>query len=108
MVFKITKYFQENPLAHSLLNRMAVHEAKCDKSGGHPVTELDEVHLLEAIDWLVRAQDAMPYGGLSRGYSFGWNPYFLEQDHPLFQRIAAVRAHFRFFRHPIQSPFRYR
>jgi hypothetical protein len=40
------------------------------------VAEKDQTHLLEAIRWLMRAQDAMPYGGVSRGYSFGWNPYF--------------------------------
>jgi len=76
MMAGITKYLQENLLTADLLNRMAVHEAKCEKSGGHEVAELDEVHLLEAIGWLMRAQDATPYGGLSRGHSFGWNPYF--------------------------------
>lgn len=76
MVTRFKKYLQENVLTADLLNRVAVHEAKCDKSGGHRVAELDDVHLLEAIGWLIRAQDSTPYGGLSRGYSFGWNPYF--------------------------------
>lgn len=76
MVARITKYFQKNLLTADLLNRTAAREAKCEKSGGHRVAELDEVHLLEAIGWLIKAQDAMPYGGLSRGYTFGWNPHF--------------------------------
>jgi hypothetical protein len=76
MVAGIKTYLQENLLTADLLNRTAVREAKCDKTGGHPVAELDEDHLLEALAWLMRAHNAMPYGGLSRGYSFGWNPYF--------------------------------
>jgi len=75
-VARIKTYLQENLLTANLLNRTAAQEAKCDKSGGHPVAELDENHLLEALAWLMRAHNAMPYGGLSRGYSFGWNPYF--------------------------------
>ncbi|MFC1683664.1 hypothetical protein ACFL0G_05620, partial [Candidatus Zixiibacteriota bacterium] len=59
-----------------LLNRPAAHEAKCDKSGGHPVADRDQTHLSEAIAWLVRAAEVMPSGGISRGFSFGWNPYF--------------------------------
>lgn len=73
---RIKTYLQENLLTADLLNRTAVREAKCDKSGGHPVAKPDEDHLLEALAWLMRAHDAIPYGGLSRGYSFGWNPYF--------------------------------
>ena len=33
-------------------------------------------HLVKAINWLKRAQDATPDGGVSRGYSMAWNPYF--------------------------------
>lgn len=33
-------------------------------------------HLQAAIGWLVRAQDATPDGGFSRGYSLVRNPYF--------------------------------
>jgi len=76
MVSKIKNRLRGNILTMSLLNRLAAHEVKCDKAGGHRVAAKDEIHLREAINWLVRAQDAMPYGGLSRGYSFGWNPYF--------------------------------
>jgi len=76
MVSKIKKHLRGNILTMSLLNHLAVHEAKCDKAGGHRVAVKDEIHLREAINWLIRAQDAMPCGGLSRGYSFGWNPYF--------------------------------
>lgn len=76
MISKIAKYLQETTQAMELLNRTAAHEAKCDRAGGYSVAKLDEVHLLEALGWLIRANDAIPYGGLSRGFSFGWNPYF--------------------------------
>ena len=37
---------------------------------------MSRIHLLESLDWLMRAQDVVPYGGLSRGYSFGWNHFY--------------------------------
>jgi hypothetical protein len=58
-----------------VFNRCAVQEAKCEKAGGHPEADMEQIHLLEALDWLMHAQDIVPYGGLSRGYSFGWNPF---------------------------------
>ncbi|MGH7690607.1 MAG: hypothetical protein ACREN3_13450 [Gemmatimonadaceae bacterium] len=33
-------------------------------------------HLDAACDWLARAQDVTPSGGVARGYSAIWNPYF--------------------------------
>jgi hypothetical protein len=75
-VTALTKYFHQRVLTTDLLNRCAIREARCDKSGGHPLAQADQEHLLEALHWLMRAQDVIPYGGLSRGYSFGWNPYF--------------------------------
>jgi hypothetical protein len=32
--------------------------------------------LVAAIEWLVRAHDATPDGGISRGFSLTWHPYF--------------------------------
>ncbi len=91
-MMKVAKYLQENIFTAHLLNRSALHEAKCDKSGGHPVAARDQVHLLEAIAWLTRSQDAMPYGGLSRGYSFGWNPYFPKRGWQLPHPKASAEA----------------
>jgi hypothetical protein len=31
---------------------------------------------VEAVEWLTRAQDATETGGVARGYSVAWNPYF--------------------------------
>jgi hypothetical protein len=59
-----------------VLNHCAAQEAKCEKVGGHPKADIQQIHLLEALDWLMRAQDVIPHGGLSRGYSFGWNPFY--------------------------------
>ena len=51
-------------LSRSLLDRLG-------KS--FPVRE-PEVHLAEAMQWLCRAQDATPDGGVSRSYSLRWIP----------------------------------
>src|SRR5437762_5704652 len=46
-------------------------------------------HLVAALEWLLRAQDATPDGGLSRGYSLvrhshygrrGWQPCYPERS----------------------------
>jgi hypothetical protein len=75
-VTRMTKYLRRRVLATDLLNHIAVQEAKCERSGGHSEAQADQIHLLEALRWLMRAQDAVLFGGLSRGYSFGWNPFF--------------------------------
>ena len=73
---RITKNLYHRVRNSELLNRCAALEAKCEKVNGHPQADMHQIHLLEALDWLMRAQDVIPYGGLSRGYSFGWNPFY--------------------------------
>ena len=51
-------------------------ELRRDRAGGHPLASDPREHLVAAIEWLVRAHDATPDGGVSRGYSVAWNPYF--------------------------------
>jgi uncharacterized protein YyaL (SSP411 family) len=58
-----------------MLNRAAARELRRDRAAGHPVAAPAE-HLAAAIAWLERAQDAVPGGGVSRGYSVAWHPYF--------------------------------
>ncbi|HVH40355.1 MAG TPA: hypothetical protein VM764_10035 [Gemmatimonadaceae bacterium] len=41
-----------------------------------PVDEAHEPHLRAATDWLVRAQDATPTGGIARGFSHAHHRYF--------------------------------
>ncbi|MEX2284713.1 MAG: hypothetical protein WEE89_19650 [Gemmatimonadota bacterium] len=53
--------------------------ARLAEQAGHPIEEAHKPHLLEAIDWLVRAQDATPDDGFARGYSLIWHPYFRSQ-----------------------------
>jgi len=43
---------------------------------GYPEDAEHEPHLVAAIEWLVRAHDATPDGGISRAFSLAWNPYF--------------------------------
>jgi hypothetical protein len=62
--------------AHPLLNPMALGEWTRESLGGHPADPKHEPHLTAAIEWLVRAQDATPDGGISRAFSLAWNPYF--------------------------------
>ncbi|HET7564475.1 MAG TPA: hypothetical protein VFJ96_05745 [Gemmatimonadaceae bacterium] len=61
--------------AHPLRSRIALIEAWHEWRGGHPVASDHEPHLLAAVDWLVRSQDATPDDGFSRGYSLTWNLY---------------------------------
>ncbi|HLQ22094.1 MAG TPA: hypothetical protein VK132_02750, partial [Gemmatimonadales bacterium] len=58
------------------MNLTAHRERRRDRTGGHPVAANAEDHLVAAIEWLVRAHDATRDGGVSRGYSVAWHPYF--------------------------------
>ncbi len=62
--------------AHPAFNRAARRELRADFGPRHPVDATHEPHLTEAVDWLVRAQDATQSGGIARGYSVAWNRYF--------------------------------
>jgi len=61
---------------HPLLNPTAFAEGWRERLGGYPEDPDHEPHLLAAIAWLVRAQDATPDGGISRAFSLAWHPYF--------------------------------
>jgi hypothetical protein len=61
--------------AHPLLSRVAVREARQERTG-HAVEPAHQPHVAAALDWLERAQDATGGGGVARGYSLAWNPYF--------------------------------
>ena len=60
--------------AHPLLNPTALIEGWRERLGGYPEDPEHEPHLAAAIEWLVRAQDATPDGGISRGFSLAWHP----------------------------------
>ena len=62
--------------AHSLLNPTAFGEGWRERLGGYPADPEHEPHLVAAIEWLVQAHDATPDGGISRGFSLAWHPYF--------------------------------
>ena len=51
-------------------------EMRRERAGGHPVAPTHREHLQSALDWLARAQDAWPSGGVARGYTAAWNRYF--------------------------------
>ncbi|HEX6965832.1 MAG TPA: hypothetical protein VF166_08525 [Gemmatimonadaceae bacterium] len=46
-----------------------------ERTGGHSAETSHIPHLQEALEWLVRSQDATPDDGFSRGYSLTWNAY---------------------------------
>ena len=67
--------------AQSVFNPSALEERWREWLGGYPADAAHEPHLVAAIAWLVRAQDATPWGageggGVARGYSLVWHPYF--------------------------------
>jgi hypothetical protein len=57
-------------------NPLARRELRAERRGGYPLARDPAEHLVAAIDWLVRAQDATPDGGISRGYCLAWTPYW--------------------------------
>ncbi len=62
--------------ADPLLNPTALIEGWRERLGGYPEDPEHEPHLAAAIEWLVRAQDATPDGGISRAFSLAWHPNF--------------------------------
>lgn len=60
------------------LSRAARVERARELLNSNPAQRDNHVHLAEAIDWIVRAQDATPDDGVARGFSLIWNPYFRE------------------------------
>jgi len=61
---------------HPLLNPAALVEGWRERLGGYAEDPEHEPHLVAAIEWLVRAQDATPDDGISRAFSLAWHPYF--------------------------------
>ena len=61
--------------AHPLMNPAALFEASRERRVHEPV-ERHHPHLIAALDWLARAQDASADGGIAWGYSLSWDPHF--------------------------------
>jgi hypothetical protein len=53
-------------------------EAWREGAARHQVRE-SRFHVEEAVGWLKRAHDAAPDKGVARGYSVGWDPYFMSK-----------------------------
>ena len=58
-----------------IFNRDAYREEWFELAGKCPAKD-NKFHLVEAIEWIKRAQDVNADGGVARGYSITWNPYF--------------------------------
>lgn len=56
-------------------NAAAIKETKREVLQTGILVKDNQFHLLEAIEWLKRAQDATPDRGVARGYSVGWTSY---------------------------------
>lgn len=64
--------------SHVLAWPMALSELWRERAG-HPVDPDHRPHLLAALAWLERSQDATGGHGFARGYSMTWDPYFRSQ-----------------------------
>src|SRR3989442_16026001 len=64
--------------AHPLLNPVAFEELWRERAG-HAVDSVHRPHLLAALEWLERAQDATGAGGFCRRYNLPWGPYFISR-----------------------------
>jgi hypothetical protein len=62
--------------ASPVLSAAALRGAWRARRGGYPADPDHAPHLEAALGWLCRAQDAVPDGGIARGYSLTWNAYF--------------------------------
>jgi hypothetical protein len=62
-------------LGHPLLNPAGLAEALRERRGGHAADPSHRPHLVEAVDWLARAQDAAADGGVPRAYLLVYDPY---------------------------------
>src|SRR2546422_11022019 len=60
--------------AHPLLNPVAFEELWRERAG-HAVDAVHRPHLLAALEWLERAQDATGAGGVPRGVRLAGGPY---------------------------------
>jgi len=87
--------------AHPLLNPTALREGWREWLGGYPAEARHEPHLVSAIAWLVRAQDATPDGGIARGFSlvrhahfggYGWQPSYPETTGYIIPTLYAAAA----------------
>jgi hypothetical protein len=58
------------------LSPLTMMEIYREKTGGHEALPEHGPHLHEAVEWLLRAQDANADGGFSRAYGLTWSPYF--------------------------------
>ncbi|HXD21800.1 MAG TPA: hypothetical protein VN613_00470 [Gemmatimonadaceae bacterium] len=58
------------------MNAITLREVFSERTGGHAADASHAPHLGPAVDWLCRAQDATGSGGIARGYSLVWSPYF--------------------------------
>ena len=56
-------------------NAAAWAEVERERRGTDIVVEDTRRHAREAADWLIRAQDATPDGGVSRAFGVGWNRF---------------------------------
>src|SRR5882762_3629780 len=89
--------------AHPLLNPTALAERWREWLRSYPVDPTHESHLVAAIEWLVRAQDATPDAGLSRAYSLvrhlhygrrGWQPSYPETTGYIIPTLYAAARRF--------------
>jgi len=89
--------------AQAVFNPPALGERWREWRGGYPADAEHEPHLVAAITWLARAQDATPDGGIARAYSLvwhrqfgrrGWEPAYPETTGYIIPTLYAAAARF--------------
>jgi SAM-dependent methyltransferase len=76
LIRRVVRRLQRAYRRSSLANLAARAEVRRERSKTEVLVRDNRFHLLEAVDWLKRAQDATADRGVSRGYSVGWKPSF--------------------------------
>lgn len=75
LIEKVARKTRSLVKSSSLNNLAARNEQKRETSPDSQAVRDNRFHLVEAVNWLKRAQDATPDGGVARGYCVGWVPY---------------------------------
>ncbi|MGE3153626.1 MAG: hypothetical protein AB7G48_13585 [Nitrospiraceae bacterium] len=76
MIQRVIQGIQHRVKVSRFYNQEAYQELRREAEQRGVMTKHNRFHLLEAVEWIKRAQDATPDRGVSRAYSSAWHPFF--------------------------------
>ncbi|GKS58896.1 hypothetical protein YTPLAS18_24230 [Nitrospira sp.] len=76
MIRRVLHGIEDRLKASSLYNQEAYEELRRETARRDFLVKDNRFHIMEAVEWIKRAQDATPDRGVSRAYSAAWHPFF--------------------------------